>query len=144
MNQPKKRNLLEMMTPEDQEKMKRAFEQRMRGDGTYKKEKIPSHIYLLAEAGIYFGWDAIRDALRGYIEAEEIDEEGKTKKIHIPLDMDMFNALVMAGKKYHFSDLINKARSVHAGVSASIATKSSQAKEAFEKGTRDFRQIVED
>lgn len=130
-------NLFEMMTPEEQEKMNQAFEKRMRGDGTYKKEKIPPQIYLLAEAGVYFGWQAIVDARRGYTEAR--DDDGNLVKI--PLTMEEFNGLVMAGKKFRYSDYINQARGTQTAVSSVL---SKNSKQTFRDGMRPFMKELED
>lgn len=137
MTSNNKVNLLEMMTPEEQEKMKDAYKKRMRGDGTYKKEKIPPLIYLLAEAGVYFGWQAIVDARRGYTEAT--DDDGNLVKI--PLTMEEFNGLVMAGKKFRYSDYINQARGTQTAV-GSVLSKNS--KTTFKKGIEPFVKEVED
>lgn len=134
-----KTNLLDLMTPKEQEKMKAAFKKRMAGDGTYKKDKIPPLIYLLAEAGVYFGWQAIVDAKRGYTEAK--DDEGKLVKI--PLTMEEFNGLVMAGRKFRYSDYINQARGTRAGVSSSLCDSKSKAKQAFESGVEGFRKVID-
>lgn len=130
-------NLFEMMTPEEQEKMNQAYEKRMRGDGTYKKEKIPPQIYLLAEAGVYFGWQAIVDARRGYTEAR--DDNGNLVKI--PLTMEEFNGLVMAGKKFRYSDYINQARGTQTAV-GSVLSKNSKA--TFKKGIESFVKEIEE
>lgn len=134
-----KTNLLDLMTPKEQEKMKAAFKKRMAGDGTYKKDKIPPLVYLLAEAGVYFGWQAIVDAKRGYTEAK--DDEGKLVKI--PLTMEEFNGLVMAGRKFRYSDYINQARGTRAGVSSSLCDSKSKAKQAFETGVEGFRKVID-
>jgi hypothetical protein len=134
-----KTNLLDLMTPKEQEKMKAAFRKRMAGDGTYKKDKIPPLIYLLAEAGVYFGWQAIVDAKRGYTEAK--DDEGNLVKI--PLTMEEFNGLVMAGRKFRYSDYINQARVTRAGVSSSLCDSKSKAKQAFESGVESFRKVID-
>lgn len=131
-------NLLEMMTTEEQEKMKAAFKKRMAGDGTYKKNKIPPLIYLLAEAGVYFGWQAIVDAKRGYTEAK--DDEGNLVKI--PLTMEEFNGLVMAGRKFRYSDYINQARGTRAGVVSSLSQTKTKAQQAFDAGTECFRKVI--
>ena len=134
-----KTNLLETMTPEEQEKMKDAYKKRMSGDGSYKRDKIPPLIYLLAEAGVYFGWQAIVDAKRGYTEAT--DEDGKIVKI--PLSMEEFNGLVMAGRKFRYSDYINQARGTRAGVVSSLCQSKTKAQQAFDAGTESFRKVVD-
>ena len=135
-NPVQKVNLFDMMTPEEKEKMDKAFKKRMQGDGTYKKEKIPPQIYLLAEAGVYFGWQAIVDARRGYTEA--IDADGNP--VRIPLTMEEFNGLVMAAKKFKYSDYINQARGTQTAV-GSVLSKNSRS--TFEKGMRPFIKEVE-
>ena len=140
MTTTNKVNLLDIMTPDEREKMKSAFRKRMAGDGTYKKEKIPPRIYLLAEAGVYFGWQAIVDARRGYTEAT--DDKGNIVKI--PLTMEEFNGLVMAAKKQRFSDYMNQAVGTRAGVASALCDTKSKAKQAFEHGTEGFRKVIEE
>lgn len=130
-------NLLDQMTSEERDKMKEAFRKRMAGDGTYKREKIPPQVYLLAEAGVYFGWQAIVDARRGYTEAT--DDNGNP--IKIPLTMEEFNGLVMAGKKFRYSDYINQARGTQTAV-GSVLSKNSKV--SFEKGIRPFMKQIEE
>ena len=137
MTSTNKVNLLEQMSPEERDKMKDAFKKRMAGDGTYKREKIPPQIYLLAEAGVYFGWQAIVDARRGYTEAT--DDDGNIVKI--PLTMEEFNGLVMAGKKFRYSDYINQARGTQTAVGSAL---SKNAKTSFEKGIRPFMKQIEE
>ena len=137
MTSTNKVNLLEQMSPEERDKMKDAFKKRMAGDGTYKREKIPPQIYLLAEAGVYFGWQAIVDARRGYTEAT--DDNGNIVKI--PLTMEEFNGLVMAGKKFRYSDYINQARGTQTAVGSVL---SKNAKTSFEKGIRPFMKQIEE
>lgn len=136
-NKPtQKVNLFDMMTPEEKEKMNRAFKQRMAGDGTYKKEKIPPQIYLLAEAGVYFGWQAIVDARRGYTEAK--DENGEDRQI--PLSIEELNWLVTAAKKFKYSDYINQARGTQTAVGSVL---SKNPKSAFKRGLEPFIKEVE-
>lgn len=130
-------NLLEMMTPKEREKMKTAFEKRMAGDGSYKRDKIPPMVYLLAEAGVYFGWQAIVDAKRGYTEAT--DEDGN--EIKIPLTMDEFNGLVMAGRKFRYSDYINQARGTQTAVGSVL---SKNPKSAFKEGVKPFMKEIQE
>lgn len=136
MTSKDKVNLFEMMTPKEQEKMNRAFKQRMAGNGSYKKEKIPPIVFLLAEAGIYFGWQAIVDARRGYTEAK--DANGND--VRIPLSMEELNGFVMAAKKFKYSDYINQARGAQTAVGSVL---SKNAKSAFEKGMKPFMKEIE-
>lgn len=136
MTSKDKVNLFEMMTPEEQEKMNRAFKQRMAGNGSYKKEKIPPVVFLLAEAGIYFGWQAIVDARRGYTEAKD----GNGNDVRIPLSMEELNGFVMAAKKFRYSDYINQARGTQTAVGSVL---SKNAKSAFEKGMKPFIKEIE-
>lgn len=133
--QQQKTNLLEMMTPEEQAKMKDAFKKRMSGDGNYKRETIPPMIYMLAEAGYYFGWQAIVDAKRGYTEAT--DDDGN--EIKIPLTMDEFNGLVMAGRKIRYSDYVNQARGTQFSVGSLMQKSKSKAQQVWNDGVDALR-----
>lgn len=65
------KNLLDMMRPEDRERMIRRFKARTATNPT-KSNKISNEMYILAEFGLMFGWDAIKDARNDLITFEEM------------------------------------------------------------------------
>ena len=61
-------NILDLMTEEDRQKSVSAFERRMSGDTSYRKDhKISPISFLVAEFGYYYGWGAVEAVKRGYI-----------------------------------------------------------------------------
>ena len=111
----KSKNLLDLMRPEDRKKMLLRFKERTANKNI--NNKISSEMYMLAEFGLMFGWQAVIDVKNDTITGEE-----------------MF-ALLEAGRKV----LAN--RQVEYGVSTSVAIGSQFSKhpnQEFEKGMRDF------
>jgi len=111
----KSKNLLDLMRPEDRKKMLLRFRERTANKNI--NNKISSEMYMLAEFGLMFGWQAVIDVKNDTITGEE-----------------MF-ALLEAGRKV----LAN--RQVEYGVSTSVAIGSQFSKhpnQEFEKGMRDF------
>jgi hypothetical protein len=64
-------NLLDLMRPEDRERAVARFKRRMEGSDKFDN-RISSEMYLLAELGYYFGWQAIRDVKENFYTMEEI------------------------------------------------------------------------
>lgn len=111
----KAKNLLDLMRPEDRDKMKARYRERTAVKNI--KNKISPEMYMLAEFGLMFGWQAVRDVRADLITGEE-----------------MF-ALLEAGQKV----LAN--RHIEDGISTSVAIGSQFAKnskEAFNKGMSGF------
>lgn len=111
----KSKNLLDLMRPEDRKKMLLRFKERTANKNI--NNKISSEMYMLAEFGLMFGWQAVIDVKNDTITGEE-----------------MF-ALLEAGRKV----LAN--RQVEYGVSTSVAIGSQFSKhpnQEFEKGMRGF------
>lgn len=111
----KSKNLLDLMRTEDRKKMLLRFKERTANKNI--NNKISSEMYMLAEFGLMFGWQAVIDVKNDTITGEE-----------------MF-ALLEAGRKV----LAN--RQVEHGVSTSVAIGSQFSKhpnQEFEKGMRGF------
>lgn len=96
------KNLLDMMRPEDKERMIRRFKARTASNPT-KSNKISNEMYLLAEFGLMFGWEAIRDARNDVITFEE-----------------MF-ALIEAGKKVQARELLEHGTTTTASVMSAFS-----------------------
>lgn len=113
----KTNNLLDKMRPEDRERMISRFKERTAQKNI--NNKISSEMYMLAEFGLMYGWEAIRDVKSDFITGEE-----------------MF-ALLEAGHKV----LAN--RTIEHGVSTSVAIGSQFSKTpqmAFDRGMKQFRE----
>lgn len=128
-----KRSILDLMTPDEQETMERAYDERMSGNVAYRKGmRIPPEIYLLSELGYFFGWAAIQDAKRGYV--EDFDEAtGKRRKI--PLTMAEVNILVEGARKVWYGKAVDTARATQTAVSS---TMSKHPSSDFKKGMKPF------
>lgn len=112
---PKSKNLLDLMRPDDRKKMVQRYRERTADKNI--NNKISSEMYMLAEFGLMFGWQAVMDVKNDTITGEE-----------------MF-ALLEAGRKV----LAN--RVVEHGVSTSVAIGSQFSKhpnQTFDKGMRGF------
>ena len=114
---PKTNNLLDLMRPDDRAKMKARYKERTAVKNI--KNKISPEMYMLAEFGLMYGWQAVVDVRNNIITGEE-----------------MF-ALLEAGQKV----LAN--RHIEDGVSTSVAIGSQFSKhpnETFNKGMKEFRE----
>lgn len=110
-------NLLDMMRPDDRAKMKARYKERTAQKNI--NNKISSEMYMLAEFGLMYGWEAIRDVKSDFITGEE-----------------MF-ALLEAGHKV----LANRA--IEHGVTTSVAIGSQFSKTpqaTFNRGMSQFRE----
>ena len=112
---PKSKNLLDLMRPEDRKRMVQRYRERTADKNI--NNKISSEMYMLAEFGLMFGWQAVMDVKNDTITGEE-----------------MF-ALLEAGRK------VLASRVVEHGVSTSVAIGSQFSKhpnQEFDKGMRGF------
>lgn len=112
---PKSKSLLDLMRPEDRKKMVQRYRERTADKNI--NNKISSEMYMLAEFGLMFGWQAVMDVKNDTITGEE-----------------MF-ALLEAGRK------VLASRVVEHGVSTSVAIGSQFSKhpnQEFDKGMRGF------
>lgn len=126
-------NILDLMTDDERASIKEAYNGRMSGNNSYRKGiKIPPEIYLLSELGYYFGWGAIQDAKRGYV--EDFDEAtGKRRKI--PLTLEEVNILVEGARKVWYSKIIDNARATQAGAGSVMAKNPNSA---FKKSMKPY------
>lgn len=110
-------NLLEMMTPEEQERVRKSIKNRTKRGVV--DVKISPEVYMLAEFGYYYGWRAIEAVRNNEISLEEM------------------YALNEAAKKVWYNKLIENSRS-NMVATASAMAKSSEAKRSFESGMKPF------
>lgn len=120
-----KTNLLDLVSPEEREEIQALYKKRKSGNTSYRgKLTIPPDIFLIAEAGYYFGWGAVEAAKRGYVEGfETITKDGKMiqKRTKIPLMMEELNILVEGARKVKYSAVVDAARGTQAGVASSLS-----------------------
>lgn len=111
----KTNNLLDLMRPEDRDKMKARFKERTAVKNI--KNKISPEMYMLAQFGLMYGWQAVMDVRNNLITGEE-----------------MF-ALLEAGQK------VQATQQIEHGISTSVAIGSQFSKhpqQAFNKGMGGF------
>ena len=125
-------NLLDLMTKEDRKAALDSYNKRMSGNNAYRKAKVSPIAYLLAEAGTYFGWEAIVAAKRGYIEYFD-EHSGKKKKMLFTLEE--LSTLVDAARKIRYSEIVNQARGTQIAT-GSVLSKSPES--TFRKGMKPF------
>lgn len=111
------KNLLDLMRPDDRKRMIQRYKERTADKNI--NNKISSEMYMLAEFGLMYGWDAVIDVKNDTITGEE-----------------MF-ALLEAGRKV----LANRA--IERGVTTSVAIGSQFSKhpnQVFDRGMKEFRE----
>lgn len=118
-------NLLDLMTPEDRQIAQRNYKKRL--SGTLKSAenlKIPPEVFLVAELGFYYGWQAIETVKRGYVESFRTyrkDRKIVTHRTKIPFSMDEAYVLVEAAKKIASGRIVDDARGTQVGVASALA-----------------------
>lgn len=126
-------NLLDLMSEEDRKKSLEAFEKRMNGDTSYRKDqKIDPTVYLIAELGYYYGWGAVEAAKRGYIET--FDDHTKERKKMI-LTLEEIAVLVEAARKVWYSKVLDTSRGSFVAVGSAM---SKSPKQSFKEGMKPF------
>lgn len=111
------KNFLDIMRPEDRERMLERYNARMAQKGI--KNKVSNEMYLLAEFGLMYGWSAVRDVRNDLITYEE-----------------MF-ALIEAGRKVQTKHHIDDGVMTGTAVSATL---SKHPKQVFALGARKFEE----
>lgn len=138
-----KTSAIDLLSPEIQEEVREFYQKRKSGDTSYRsKLTIPPDIFIIAEAGYYFGWGAIEAAKRGYVEGfENVTKNGKVvqARTKIPLTMEELNILVEGARKVKYSAVIDAARGVQAGVASSL---SKHPDKVFRESLKPYREEV--
>lgn len=93
-------DLFSTLSPEDQAKTKAWVKKRI--ESKYERD-IPTGLYIAAELGYYYGWQAVVDYRRGYHEG--ISPEGKP--IRHPFTMSEAVGFIEAAKKVHYRQMID-------------------------------------
>lgn len=125
-------NLLDLMTEEDRQKSKEAFKRRMGGDFGYRKgQKISPEVFLIAELGYYYGWPAIQDVKRGYV--EKFDQMGNRQQIQ--LTMEEVCVLVEAARKVWYSKVLDSSRGTMVATGSAL---SKHPKQSFQNGMKKY------
>lgn len=89
-------SFLEKLSKEDQDKVKLWVD---RAKSPAHETDIPPELYIIAEHGFYFGFEAVKTALAGFYEA--ITEDGK--KVIRPYTLEMVVGLNQAVRKVRYN-----------------------------------------
>jgi len=98
------KSLLDLMPKAEAEKAIKRGQERMARQRAKKSVDISPEIYMVAEFGYYFGWDAMMAIRRGYTV-----EPGTNKKE--PLTLDEALVLLEGARKVWYAKLIEQAHS---------------------------------
>lgn len=124
------KSLLDLMSPEDKQKAIAKGKKRMERSKTQTLDVSPE-MFVIAELGYYFGWEAVVAIKRGFITT--YDEKMNLKKSTFTLEEAL--ALIEGAKKVWYSKVIDTAHG------SFIAHRSTQVKEQgkeFNKGMKQF------
>lgn len=122
------KSILDFMTPEDRQKTIERGQKRMEKTKT-KSHDVSPEMYLIAEMGYYFGWDAILAVKRGYIE----NLNAKNEIVKETFTLEEMNALVEAARKVWRTKLYEQSYGTAVASSSKYA---SNPKDAFNKGMK--------
>lgn len=106
-------NLLDLMTEEDRQTVKQWTAERK--SPKYKQD-IPVPLYICAQLGYYYGWNAVLDYRRGYsIGYEpELDEKehptGKLQMVRYAFELEDAVGLIKAAEKLHYRLALDNGR----------------------------------
>lgn len=109
-------NLLDLMSDADRQKMVERYNRRMANRSEYDNE-ISNEVYVLAEFGYYYGWDAVMAVRNNLISMQEM------------------YALLEGARKVWYTKLVETGRMTVTSVASPMA-KNPQS--AFKKGMKDF------
>lgn len=124
------KSLLDLMSPEDKQKAIAKGKKRMERSKTQTLDVSPE-MFVIAELGYYFGWEAVVAIKRGFITT--YDDKMSLKKSTFTLEEAL--ALIEGAKKVWYSKVIDTAHGQF------IANRSTQVKEQgaeFNKGMKPF------
>lgn len=115
-------SLYDIMTPEDRAKMEEWAKERLRPK--YRQD-IPTGLFLCAQLGYYYGWDAVVDFRRGYHIGVKHDSGNYVK---IPFTYEEAVGLVEAAKKVHYRLKLDEGSIVAANNASCVDSKNANKK----------------
>jgi len=110
------RRLTDMMTPEDRALVKKWTDEQQ--NSPYKRD-IPLSVYIAAQLGTYFGWQAVESFIRGYFTG--IDHAGRPERISFTSEDAV--ALIKGAKKVRYRQILDEGR-IDAAMTNSVTNKS--------------------
>lgn len=124
------KSLLDLMSPEDRQKAIAKAEKRLERRKTQSLDVSPE-MFIVAELGYYFGWEAVVAIKRGFITT--YDEKMNLKKSTFTLEEAL--ALIEGAKKVWYSKVIDTA---HGNFIAHRSTMVKEQGKEFNKGMKPF------
>lgn len=122
-------NLFDLLSEKDKKKVEGWTKQAM--NPKYETE-IPPEVYMITEAGHYWGWAAIEAIMRGYVESK--DDAGNP--IRIKLTMETVVALCKAERKLRYRELIDNG---DMALRANISAGAKEPGKIFEKNIAEYK-----
>ena len=137
-------NLLDLLPEDSRKKAIERAERRLQANKARKGLDVSPEIFLIAKAGNYWGWEAIKDIRRGYTLEPVFDQRGNVvtdngniKYQRNTLTLEEVNLLVEGADKVRYSQLIEQ---THAGVVSGSYKSSSKS---FEQALKPFTDKAE-
>jgi len=121
------KNLLDLMPKEARDRALARAEKRL----AKRTGQISPEMYLVAEAGYYFGWEAIVAIKRGYI--EYTDKDGTTKQSLLTLEE--VSSLVDAARKVWYTKVLDQSLG---SMNANISSNTKNPMEAYRSTMKPF------
>lgn len=118
-------SLLDFMTPEHREKAIARGQKRLEKN---QSASVSPEMFVIAEFGYYFGFEAILAVKRGYI---EIMKDGEL--VQEPFELNEVLALIEAAKKVWYGKVVEQS---HGNMIAGMAKFSANPGEAFNKNIK--------
>lgn len=126
-------NLIDLLSEQDKEKVLKWEKEKM---SPKHETEIPPEIYIVAEAGHFWGWPAIEAIKRGYIESE--DTAGK--RVKVPITTAEIIALCKAERKLRYRELIDNG---DMQVRANISSTSKKPSKTFEENIKGYKKAAQ-
>ena len=125
-------NLYDLLSEEDKQKVDGWAKARM--NPTHETD-IPPYVYVLAEAGHYWGWQAIEAIKRGY--TERVGADGNVERI--PLTLEEVIALERAEKKIRYREIIDNG---DVQLRANLSAKSDNPGKTFDLNMKGYKEAA--
>lgn len=134
------KSLLDLMPKEERERALDRAKKRQEKNRSRKGLDVSPEIFMVAKAGIYFGWDAVMAIRRGYTIDPDIDENGNLIYRKNILGLDEVMVILEGADKVRYSQLIEQ---VHAGVVSGSFKSNSQSFDGAIKPFTDRAEVAD-
>lgn len=131
------KNLLDLMPPAEAQKALERAKNRLDRQSAKKGLDVSPEIFLVAEFGYYFGWEAVLAVRRGYTTVPITDSKGKTIYKQEVFTLAEAQVLLEGARKVWYSKLVEQ---THAGV---ISNGFSSSSKSFDSAIKPFTDRTE-